>query len=112
MIQKEETVIKYVVLAKEYDVKKQRIVNKYYFTNSEGEAEEAKKRFDDFYEVPTILAFKFSKIWMQQVEAAKVLFYKKTSATIKIVTDILLFAKGNPFVQAIKTAYLQQEGLL
>lgn len=112
IIQKEETVIKYVVLAKEYDVKKQRIVNKYYFTNTQQEAEEAKKNFDDFYEAPIVLEFKFSKIWMRQVEAAKVLFYKKTSATMKMVTDILLFAKGNPFVQAIKTAYLQQEGLL
>lgn len=112
MIQKEETVTKYVVLAKEYDIKKQKIVNKYYFTNNRQEAEEAKKRFDDFYEVPTILEFKFSKIWIKQVEAAKTLFYKKTSTTMKMVTDVLLFAKGNPFVQAIKTAYLQQEGLL
>lgn len=112
MFQQEETINKYVVLAKEYDIKKQKIVNKYYFTNTQQEAEEAKKRFDDFYEAPIVLEFKFSKIWIRQVEAAKVLFYKKTSATMKMVTDILLFTKGNPFVQAIKTAYLQQEGLL
>lgn len=94
MIRQEETITKYVVLAKEYDIKKQRIVNKYYFTNTQQEAEEAKKRFDDFYEKPTVLAFKFSNKELLEYRRFKILKSFLSSLDLKDWTNIIIIHYG------------------